>query len=107
MFVYTCRICLFLSCIATKHIKDADRLSVDQQRKMKERWMQEYKWTQQFQHLSFIVAGVQLGEESQGFINELNRKHVLELPVIILEYCNGGDVRKLLQRPQNANGGFK
>lgn len=67
--------------------------------------MQEYNWTQKFQESS-IVAGVKLGEESKHFINYLNKKHVLQLPVIILEYCNGGDVRKLLKRPQNANGKF-
>lgn len=105
LFIYIWSFCLFffLSEIATKHIKDADRLSIDQQYKMKDRWNQEYNWTQKFQQ-PYIVAGVKLGEESKDFINYLNKNHVWQLPVIILEYCNGGDVRKLLQRPQNANG---
>lgn len=103
LFIYGLFVYFFLSEIATKHIKDADRLSIDQQYKMKDRWNQEYNWTQKFQQ-PYIVAGVKLGEESKDFINYLNKNHVWQLPVIILEYCNGGDVRKLLQRPQNANG---
>ncbi|KAH8420679.1 hypothetical protein KR222_000175 [Zaprionus bogoriensis] len=90
--------------IATKHIRDVNQMSADQERKMKERWMQEYRWTQDFQQQSCIVAGVRLGDDSEVFLSYLNKQHVWQLPVIILEYCNGGDVRKLLKQPHNANG---
>lgn len=90
---------------ATKHIKKhiKDETSADQQRTLINRWQQELKWTLQFQ-MPFIVAGVRLDEDSGGFVKYLKSHHIWDLPVIILEYCNGGDVRRLLQRPQNANG---
>ncbi|XP_060649776.1 inhibitor of nuclear factor kappa-B kinase subunit beta [Drosophila nasuta] len=90
--------------IATKHIKNDTNIGADQERKLKERWIKEYNWTRQFQNLTFIVAGVQLGDESAEFIKQLNDNHIWQLPVIILEYCNGGDVRKLLQQAPNVNG---
>ncbi|EDW66883.1 inhibitor of nuclear factor kappa-B kinase subunit beta [Drosophila virilis] len=91
--------------IATKHIKKhiKDETSADQQRTLINRWQQELKWTLQFQ-MPFIVAGVRLDDDSGGFVKYLKSHHIWDLPVIILEYCNGGDVRRLLQRPQNANG---
>ncbi|KAL7728542.1 hypothetical protein ACLKA6_012547 [Drosophila palustris] len=90
--------------IATKHIKNADQMSLDQQRKLRERWIKEYQWTLEFPQLPNIVAGVKLNNDSVDFINYLNSHHIWQLPVIILEYCNGGDLRKHLQQPQNANG---
>ncbi|TDG52151.1 hypothetical protein AWZ03_001432 [Drosophila navojoa] len=91
--------------IATKHIKHdiQDKISVDQQETMKNRWLQEFEWSRKFKK-AFIVAGIELSNDSKAFIEYLNRNHVWRLPVIILEYCNGGDVRKLLEKPQNANG---
>ncbi|KAH8312567.1 hypothetical protein KR044_011524 [Drosophila immigrans] len=90
--------------IATKHIKNVELIGVDQEQKLKERWMKEYKWTRQFKDFPWIVAGVQLGNDCSEFIKCLNDDHIWKLPVIILEYCNGGDVRKLLQQAQNVNG---
>ncbi|KAH8360165.1 hypothetical protein KR093_011109 [Drosophila rubida] len=90
--------------IATKHIKNVEHLSPDQELKLRERWMKEYNWTREFQDLPSIVAGVQLGNDSSEFIRRLNSVHIWQLPVIFLEYCNDGDVRKLLQRAQNVNG---
>ncbi|EDV92573.1 inhibitor of nuclear factor kappa-B kinase subunit beta [Drosophila grimshawi] len=90
--------------VATKRIKNAENMSVDQQRKLRQRWKEEYEWTQQLQNPKSIVAGVKLSADSQAFIDYLNKNHFCQLPVIILEYCNGGDVRKLLQKSQNANG---
>ncbi|XP_015022781.2 inhibitor of nuclear factor kappa-B kinase subunit beta [Drosophila mojavensis] len=91
--------------IATKHIKHdiQDKISVDQQETMKNRWLQEWEWSRKFKK-AFIVAGIELSNDSKAFIEYLNRNHVWRLPVIVLEYCNGGDVRKLLEKPQNANG---
>lgn len=90
---------------ATKHIKNdiLDKISVDQQETMKNRWLQECEWSRKFKK-AFIVAGIELSNDSKAFIEYLNRNHIWKLPVIILEYCNGGDVRKLLEKPQNANG---
>ncbi|EDW38088.1 GL12407 [Drosophila persimilis] len=90
--------------IATKHIKDVSSLGADQQVKLKERWMKELEWTRSIQKLTNIVAGVCLKNEDASFVAYLNKNHICQLPVIILEYCNGGDVRQLLQRPENANG---
>ncbi|KAH8242726.1 hypothetical protein KR032_001466 [Drosophila birchii] len=90
--------------IATKHIKDLNSLSADQQIKLSERWNQEYNWTREFQQQPHIVAGVILDEVDPAFRDFLNGRHIAKLPVIVLEYCNGGDVRKRLQSPENANG---
>ncbi|KAH8361893.1 hypothetical protein KR200_007124 [Drosophila serrata] len=90
--------------IATKHIKDLNSLSADQQIKLSERWNQEYNWTREFQQLPHIVAGVILDEVDPAFRDFLNGRHIAKLPVIVLEYCNGGDVRKRLLSPENANG---
>nr|XP_017092132.2 inhibitor of nuclear factor kappa-B kinase subunit beta [Drosophila bipectinata] len=88
--------------IATKHIQDVDSLSADQKIKIKERWLKELNWTREFQDLSNIVAGVLLDKEDPGFLDYLNG--IGKLPVIVLEYCNGGDVRKKLNKPENVNG---
>ncbi|BFF89107.1 inhibitor of nuclear factor kappa-B kinase subunit beta [Drosophila madeirensis] len=90
--------------IATKHIKDVNSLSADQQVKLKDRWMMELKFTRAFRKLPNIVAGVCLGNDDASFVAYLNDTHKCRLPVIILEFCNGGDVRKQLQMPENANG---
>ncbi|XP_017083885.2 inhibitor of nuclear factor kappa-B kinase subunit beta [Drosophila eugracilis] len=90
--------------IATKHIKDLNSLSADQQIKLSERWNKEYDWALQFQDFPYIVAGVNLDKEDPTFMNYLNEGHIVKLPVIVLEYCNGGDVRKRLRSPENANG---
>ncbi|KAH8382316.1 hypothetical protein KR009_002888 [Drosophila setifemur] len=90
--------------IATKHIKNVGSLSADQQIKLSERWNQEFQWTRELQQLPHIVAGVILDETDQAFLDYLNSRHIGKLPVIVLEYCNGGDVRKRLQSPENANG---
>ncbi|XP_022216140.2 inhibitor of nuclear factor kappa-B kinase subunit beta [Drosophila obscura] len=90
--------------IATKHIKETSSLSADQQVKLKERWVEELKWTREFEKLPNIVAGVCIEKEDAAFVDYLNDHHSCPLPVIILEYCNGGDVRKQLQIPENANG---
>ncbi|XP_064554731.1 inhibitor of nuclear factor kappa-B kinase subunit beta [Drosophila montana] len=91
--------------IATKHIKGTikNQTSADQQRTLITRWQQELKWTLQFQ-MPFIVAGISLDDNAGEFVKYLKSHHIWDLPVIILEYCNGGDVRSLLQRPQNVNG---
>lgn len=88
--------------IATKHIQDVGPLSADQKIKIKERWHKELKWTREFQELSNIVAGVILDIEDPGFLDYLNG--LGSMPVIVLEYCNGGDVRKKLNKPENING---
>ncbi|EDW97370.1 inhibitor of nuclear factor kappa-B kinase subunit beta [Drosophila yakuba] len=88
--------------IATKHIKELESLGADQQAKLSERWNKELNWSRQFQYFPHIVAGVILDNEDPAFLSYLNAMHTL--PVIVLEYCNGGDVRKRLQSQENANG---
>ncbi|XP_016979219.2 inhibitor of nuclear factor kappa-B kinase subunit beta [Drosophila rhopaloa] len=92
--------------IATKHVNklNLNSLSADQQIKLSERWNKEFNWARQFQHFPHIVAGVILDKEDPAFLDYLNARHTAKLPVIVLEYCNGGDVRQQLQRPENANG---
>ncbi|XP_017119142.1 inhibitor of nuclear factor kappa-B kinase subunit beta [Drosophila elegans] len=90
--------------IATKHMQNTNSLGADQQIKLSERWNKEFNWSRQFLHFPHIVAGVILDEEDPDFVKFLNARHLAKLPVIVLEYCNGGDVRKRLQRPENANG---
>lgn len=89
---------------ATKHIKDLRSLSADQQVKLSERWNKEFEWTRRFQQELHIVSGVILDKVDPAFLDFLNGRHIGKLPVIVLEYCNGGDVRKRLQSPENANG---
>ncbi|EDW41966.1 GM25737 [Drosophila sechellia] len=89
--------------IATKHFKVLESLGADQQVKFSERWNKELNWSRQFKS-PHIVAGVILDNEDPDFLKYLNDMHSVELPVIVLEYCNGGDVRKRLQSPENANG---
>nr|NP_524751.3 I-kappaB kinase beta [Drosophila melanogaster]AAF55267.3 I-kappaB kinase beta [Drosophila melanogaster] len=88
--------------IATKHIKEMGALSADQQVKLSERWNKELNWSRQFKNFPHIVAGVDI--EDPDFLEYLNGMFSAKLPVIVLEYCNGGDVRKRLQSPENANG---
>ncbi|KAH8294842.1 hypothetical protein KR018_003529 [Drosophila ironensis] len=88
--------------IATKHVRDLNSLSADQQIKLSERWHKEFQWTREFQAVDNIVAGVVLKDAE--FLAFLNSRHIAQLPVIVLEYCNGGDVRKRLQSPENING---
>ncbi|XP_026839642.1 inhibitor of nuclear factor kappa-B kinase subunit beta [Drosophila erecta] len=92
--------------IATKHIKELDSQGADQQVKISERWNKEFNWSRQFQCSPHIVAGVILDNEDPAFLKYLNAMfpNIAKLPVIVLEYCNGGDVRKRLQSPENANG---
>jgi len=78
-----------------------ESLTADQQVKLSERWNKEFNWARQFQHFPHIVAGVILDEEDAAYLND---RHIAKLPVIVLEYCNGGDVRKRLQSPENVNG---
>lgn len=77
-------------------------LSADQKIKIRERWHKELNWTREFQELSNIVAGVILDTEDPDFLAYLNG--LGSLPVIVLEYCNGGDVRKKLNKLENVNG---
>ncbi|XP_015032446.2 inhibitor of nuclear factor kappa-B kinase subunit beta [Drosophila willistoni] len=90
--------------VATKHIREPISLGADQQIKLHERWQKEYNWTRDFPELDSIVSGIRLEEKHLEFVQYLNRTHACKLPVIILEYCDGGDVRKRLQLPENANG---
>ncbi|XP_068156134.1 inhibitor of nuclear factor kappa-B kinase subunit beta [Drosophila tropicalis] len=90
--------------VATKHIREPISLGADQQIKLHERWQKEYNWTREFPDLDSIVSGLRLEEKHLEFVQYLNRTHACKLPVIILEYCDGGDVRKRLQLPENANG---
>nr|XP_016996686.2 inhibitor of nuclear factor kappa-B kinase subunit beta [Drosophila takahashii] len=90
--------------IATKHIIDLKSLTADQQVKLSERWNKEFEWARRFQDFPHIVAGVILDQEDAGYLDYLNARHMAKLPVIMLEYCNGGDVRRRLQSPENVNG---
>ncbi|XP_030374796.1 inhibitor of nuclear factor kappa-B kinase subunit beta isoform X2 [Scaptodrosophila lebanonensis] len=90
--------------IATKRLKDGSSLSTDERCKLFDRWRQEYNWTRNLTEMPYIVRGIFLDDTDPAFMNYLNSNHGHDLPVIVMEYCNGGDVRRLLQQPENANG---
>ncbi|KAL9890563.1 inhibitor of nuclear factor kappa B kinase subunit beta isoform 1-T1 [Glossina fuscipes fuscipes] len=91
--------------IATKFLK-IKNLAPDEEEKLKERWMQEYQWQQQLE-IPYIVKAVKL--QDTDFMKFLNKFHskIDSLPVIIMEYCNGGDLRNYLARIEHLNGLFE
>lgn len=51
----------------------------------------------------YIVGAVNLGDKT--FLNYLQENNNWKtLPVIVMEYCNGGDLRSRLERPEHLNG---
>lgn len=75
----------------------------DEIEKLKSRWLSEQQWMLNVD-IEYIVRGIIIND--QAFVQYLNEAHDLwrPLPVIIMEYCNGGDLRSVLRKPENING---
>ncbi|KAI8117179.1 Inhibitor of nuclear factor kappa-B kinase subunit beta [Lucilia cuprina] len=88
---------------ATKRLKKNPHLNADEISIMHKRWHQEYKWMQNLQ-TPHIVRSADINDEE--FLKYLaNGNHIENsLPVIIMEYCNGGDLRRQLNHVENING---
>ncbi|XP_017490419.1 PREDICTED: inhibitor of nuclear factor kappa-B kinase subunit beta-like [Rhagoletis zephyria] len=88
---------------ATKSLKENANLSQDEIVKLQQRWQQEREWMTQLQ-APYIVRGLNDQVEPQ-FIAYLTERHAWRpLQPIVMEYCNGGDLRAQLQLVQNING---
>ncbi|XP_065365942.1 inhibitor of nuclear factor kappa-B kinase subunit beta [Calliphora vicina] len=88
--------------IATKRLKDNPKLKPDEISILLKRWLEEYKWMQDLE-IPYIVRGVPVDRE---FLQHLVGTNQVEhsLPVIVMEYCNGGDLRSHLNQIRNVNG---
>lgn len=49
-----------------------------------------------------IVQGIKIKPDS--FLEELNRRNPSPMPVLVMEYCEGGDLRRKLNANQNTSG---
>ncbi|XP_011211311.2 inhibitor of nuclear factor kappa-B kinase subunit beta [Bactrocera dorsalis] len=89
--------------IATKSLKENHNLSKDEIAKLQQRWRQESEWMNQLQ-TPYIVRG--LNEKiDKPFMEYLTQQHAwLPLQPIVMEYCNGGDLRAQLLLVENTNG---
>ncbi|XP_075145846.1 inhibitor of nuclear factor kappa-B kinase subunit beta-like [Haematobia irritans] len=87
--------------MATKMLKPNARLRPEELEIFKKRWIQEYNWMQSLGTL-YIVGTVKLDKE---FMQYLQSQHFYkQLPVIFMEYCNGGDLRSQLEMEEHING---
>lgn len=70
---------------------------------MCERWLREDDWMRNLQ-TSHIVGAVNVSD--RGFLNYLREFNSFDynLPVIVMEYCNGGDLRNHLNKIEHLNG---
>lgn len=69
---------------------------------IKERWEREIDYmTNKIRHMN-IVRGINV--KPDAFINELLKFSPSELPILVMEYCGGGDLRKQLNDNRTANG---
>lgn len=70
--------------------------------KQKERWEREVDYmTNKIRHLN-IVRGIKVKPEA--FLSELEKSNPSGMPILIMEYCEGGDLRKQLNDNQNVSG---
>lgn len=70
--------------------------------KIKEQFEREIDYmTNKIRHIN-IVRGIQM--KSNDFVMELMKSSPSELPIFVMEYCNGGDLRKQLNDNRTANG---
>ncbi|XP_054726026.1 inhibitor of nuclear factor kappa-B kinase subunit beta [Anastrepha obliqua] len=89
--------------IATKSLKENPNLSKDEVAKLHQRWEQECQWMMQCD-TPYIVRGLN-DRVDQEFIAYLTERHPWRpLQPVVMEYCNGGDLRTQLQLVHNVNG---
>ncbi|CAD6992046.1 unnamed protein product [Ceratitis capitata] len=89
--------------IATKSLKENANLSKDEIAKLKQRWQQESDWMSNLE-TTYIVRGLNKKVDKQ-FLAFLTERHAWQpLQPIVMEYCNGGDLRSQLMLVENTNG---
>lgn len=67
-----------------------------------ERWRNEVKLMTETVQNDHIVRTVDV--QPRAFIEELLRSSANGLPVLCMEYCEGGDLRRVLNRVENCSG---
>lgn len=67
-----------------------------------ERWRNEVSLMVDTVRNSNIVRTVQVKPDE--FLNELMKNSVCKLPILCMEYCEGGDLRRVLNRVSNCSG---
>ncbi|KOB70799.1 Inhibitor of nuclear factor kappa B kinase beta subunit [Operophtera brumata] len=82
--------------LAIKTCKWGDELTA----KHKERWSKEVEMLQSCQNPN-IVGTKELPPE---FVNGLQRANPSGLPILCMEYCSGGDLRQVLNKPESCAG---
>ncbi|KAJ0176256.1 hypothetical protein K1T71_008430 [Dendrolimus kikuchii] len=82
--------------LAIKTCKWGDELT----EKHKERWTKEVEMLQSCQNPN-IVGTKELPPE---FLKGLERANPSRLPILCMEYCSGGDLRQLLNKPESCGG---
>lgn len=70
--------------------------------KQKERWEREVDYmTNMIRHVN-IVRGIQV--KPDAFLSELNNYNPSGMPILLMEYCEGGDLRRQLNDSKNCCG---
>lgn len=82
--------------LAIKTCKWGDELTA----KHKERWTKEVEMLQSCKNPN-IVGTKELPPE---FVNGLHRANPSGLPILCMEYCSGGDLRQVLNKPESCAG---
>ncbi|XP_041981329.1 inhibitor of nuclear factor kappa-B kinase subunit alpha [Aricia agestis] len=82
--------------LAIKTCKWGDELTA----KHRERWTKEVEMLQQCRHPN-IVSTKELPPE---FVVGLVRANPSKLPILCMEYCSGGDLRQVLNKPDSCGG---
>lgn len=82
--------------LAIKTCKWGDELT----EKHKERWTKEVEMLQSCRNPN-IVGTKELPPE---FVSGLKRANPSGLPILCMEYCSGGDLRQLLNKPESSSG---
>lgn len=67
-----------------------------------ERWIREVDYMTNHIESDFIVRGIKI--EPAQFVAELERTHPSPMPTLIMEYCEGGDLRRMLNANANTSG---
>lgn len=78
---------------------DTKQLNED---KLRERWENEIKLMTETVKNDNIVCTIKIQPES--FLNELNKTNLSGLKLLVMEYCEGGDLRQFLHKQNNCSG---
>lgn len=70
--------------------------------KLKERWKREIQYMTHEIKNENIVQGLLVKPDS--FLLELNKSNQFSMPVLVMEYCEGGDLRTALSEHHNTSG---